>query len=454
MAGPFALLRSMLTIQRAGETGVLDIERDGVRTYVYFRAGRAVFAEESTLGETLGRLLLRLGLLTDEQHDRAIARMTDALIRNEQMRFGEVVVELGYLSIDQVRDALAEQVRRRIVRAVVAEGVSFSFDASPGMLDGIGHFPTPIEPLVVRALKDDVPGDVAASVLASRPDAHLRLTGDRAAIAARFEASPEELRWLERIDGTVPVSALLASASFAATGALRAWLAALVITGDAELTAPASEARVGAPEPVVSRSDGSAEPGAEPRAVRTRELDARRTADALRRLVRDPPARPPEPTRPPAPAERATRPSTRPSTRPTVDTQRERLEAEQAFLRGKRDVRGGAVRRGLAELRRAAELNPDAPEYALHLGWAEFLVNEDITLVAGLRERLKRLTAHALRQDRALAMGHFVAAQIAMQEGDDATALRFARNAAKLDATDTDASRLVRLLERRAGSPK
>ena len=97
------LVVSMLALHREGRTGVATIESEGVRTFVYLREGVVVFAEEGTNGETLGRLLVRQQLLSQEHYVEIIGKMTDAFVLNEQLRFGEVAVELGYLTEDQVR---------------------------------------------------------------------------------------------------------------------------------------------------------------------------------------------------------------------------------------------------------------------------------------------------------------------------------------------------------------
>ena len=74
----------MVVLRAERRSGVLAVETGAVRTFVYLRAGVPVFAEEASSGETLGRMLVRQGVLTREQHADVISRMTGALVLNEQ----------------------------------------------------------------------------------------------------------------------------------------------------------------------------------------------------------------------------------------------------------------------------------------------------------------------------------------------------------------------------------
>src|SRR4051812_28212504 len=123
-----ALVRSLLALRKERRSGVLTVESEGIKTFVYLDQGMPVFAEEGTHGETLGRLLVRQGKLTQAQYVDVIGKMTDALFINEQLRFGEVAVELGYLTEGQVSKALADQIRWKIVRVFQRPSTTWSFE--------------------------------------------------------------------------------------------------------------------------------------------------------------------------------------------------------------------------------------------------------------------------------------------------------------------------------------
>ncbi len=58
------LISAMIAVQRERRSGVCEVEAEGTRTYLYFDRGKLVFAEQGTLGDTLGRVRVRTGKLT------------------------------------------------------------------------------------------------------------------------------------------------------------------------------------------------------------------------------------------------------------------------------------------------------------------------------------------------------------------------------------------------------
>lgn len=115
------LVAALLLAQAERRSGVFDVHAEGARTQVFLSDGSVVFAEQGTLGDTLGRVLVREGKLTTEQYTAAIQRMVQGLVESEQMRFGEVAVELGFLMQEQVNEALATQVRHKVLRCLMYE---------------------------------------------------------------------------------------------------------------------------------------------------------------------------------------------------------------------------------------------------------------------------------------------------------------------------------------------
>jgi DNA-binding response OmpR family regulator len=97
-AAPLELAAALLELSSARETGVLEVQSDALRTRIFLRGGAAVSAEGGSLRETLGRMLLRHGALSERDYTRVIERMTEQLIANEHQRMGEVLVELGLLT--------------------------------------------------------------------------------------------------------------------------------------------------------------------------------------------------------------------------------------------------------------------------------------------------------------------------------------------------------------------
>ncbi len=121
-------VRELVTVRR---TGILDVRADGVGTRLYFEAGKLVFAEDDGPGETFGRLLVRQGVITNDQFVRVIDAMTLAAKGDNPLRFGEVAVAHGVLTAEQVERGLADQVRGIIGRALQRDESQWTFAAFP-----------------------------------------------------------------------------------------------------------------------------------------------------------------------------------------------------------------------------------------------------------------------------------------------------------------------------------
>src|SRR5688500_15640095 len=210
MSSCAALVRSLLTLRKERRSGVLNVRTDGVRTFIYLDQGTPIFAEEGTHGETLGRLLVRQGRLTQAQYVEVIGKMTDAFVINEQLRFGEVCVELGYLTETQVTKALGDQVRWKIVRVFQRVEAEWEFEESVSRLEDIGRFPMTIESLVLDAVRWIDDEQKIELGLGAVLDKHMKV--EKAIIplvVGSFELSAEDEKFVATLDGTKPLRAML-----------------------------------------------------------------------------------------------------------------------------------------------------------------------------------------------------------------------------------------------------
>ena len=126
-----SLIKAVLELVADRRSGVLDVRADGLRTQIYFDDGRPLFAEDEAPGETFGRLLMRKGVITNDQFVRVIDEMTRAAAGNNPLRFGEVAISLGVLSPEQVENGLAEQVCGIITRSLQRGESQWAFEAAP-----------------------------------------------------------------------------------------------------------------------------------------------------------------------------------------------------------------------------------------------------------------------------------------------------------------------------------
>ena len=182
-----SLIKAVLGLVADRRTGLLDVRSDGLRTQIYFDYGKPLFAEDEAPGETFGRLLMRQGVITNEQFVRVIDEMTRAATGDSQLRFGEVAVGLGVLTPEQVERGLAEQVCGIITRALQRGDSQWTFEPSATAAKPPRSFSLEINPVVLASLREAPDASTVAEVVAARPEDFVVVAGPRPAQDGRDE---------------------------------------------------------------------------------------------------------------------------------------------------------------------------------------------------------------------------------------------------------------------------
>jgi CheY-like chemotaxis protein len=91
------------------QTGTLALARGKVRKEIYFREGKVVAADSNLRQEALGTLLCAKGIIDERQLAYLLA---ETKARGHKM--GAVLVELGWLTPEEVLQCLSSQVRKRV----------------------------------------------------------------------------------------------------------------------------------------------------------------------------------------------------------------------------------------------------------------------------------------------------------------------------------------------------
>lgn len=370
----------LLKLAQEGQTGVLEVRAEDLVTIVYFDAGTPVFAEEGTLGESLGRVLVRQGKLTQQQYAAVIHRMTRCVIDNEQARFGEVAVSLGFITAEEVNDGLREQVRAKVARCLQWEDAELTFRPDAEAVAEVSHFPCPVPRVLWYGIRHLFDPTRCRAVWGERgPRQYPDVSADRAATAAMLDLGPDERALLKLMDGTRSTDLLVQSSPLDVVLATQL-LTTLLLLGAAVLR------------------DEAAEP------------PSRRGAEAL------PPPKLSHPpgTEQPAPAPAAPRPPR------AIEQHQHRLEAEQHFETGKRHLFEGDAARALPEFLEAVRLLPTAAEYTVYAEWTRYLLLERAGDKLLKRRELHGVAVRALRQDATLTMAHYVLAELALLDGNEA----------------------------------
>lgn len=436
------LARSIAALRAKQRTGRLTVDADSSRTFVYLREGHIVFAEEGTQGETLGRLLVRQKLLSQEQYLTVLSKMTDALVSNEQIRFGETAVELGYLSEQQVRSALVDQVRWKVVRCFMREAPTWSFVDGESLLDDVPELLMTLEGLFFDAAQwfereqnfecglEKVLGRYVFLEPGSRMPFAYALSLDDAFTDAlsMFDGQRTTSELLQRspvagfpMEAVLTTLAVLQPACF-----LEQRLAPKFDPARSPATAaraPAAVAPAPAAAPIPARP-------AIPVAIAP-PIDRARVSQVFQRISEQPRARV---------AQEA-------HFREPKSDQERRLLAEQAYQHGRKQLDAGRFEQALPHLRRALELEPDGKEYRLVVDFAE--QRDRLTTDTVASTRLRRAAVEILRTDPNFAYGFYVAGYLQFAGGDYPAAKRYLLRSLSLDPTLTDAERYLRLCELR-----
>jgi hypothetical protein len=128
-AMPLDYLVSYLGNRRA--SGLLRVLNGDVRKEVHLREGRVVSATSNQVREYLGQFLVNMGLLTEDQFDKAYATQ-----RETQVPLGKILVMIGLVTEEDVQRALALKFRETLLEAFTWPEGEFTYDMDVTHEDG------------------------------------------------------------------------------------------------------------------------------------------------------------------------------------------------------------------------------------------------------------------------------------------------------------------------------
>lgn len=104
IADVFRLLAS------GNKTGALHLERSGANATVWFKQGRVFFATSDAHRESLGRRLVRAGVISEKQLRQALGLQKIQTGEKAGRRLGQILVEEGYLEPRVLESVIQEQI--------------------------------------------------------------------------------------------------------------------------------------------------------------------------------------------------------------------------------------------------------------------------------------------------------------------------------------------------------
>ncbi|MEZ4372806.1 MAG: DnaJ domain-containing protein [Polyangiaceae bacterium] len=249
-------------------SGTLVVETtDGAKSALSFVRGVPAKARTSDAVIYLGRLLMEQGLIDD-----GIEATTLSRVASEKKLFGQLLLEQGAVTREQLIKALQEQVTRKVEwMCGLPESAAYGFYQDIDFLQGYGGEPTPIRPLAalwrgVRRFGPDHLVDASLVRLGERP---LRFHPDAA--IKKFGLNNAESSVIDVIRAkSQPISSLL-RADLVDTQTLRRLVFVLFITRHLDLGEGTGDPIGGEAGPASSRRPEPSRPRGEPRSMKPPE---------------------------------------------------------------------------------------------------------------------------------------------------------------------------------------
>jgi CheY-like chemotaxis protein/tetratricopeptide (TPR) repeat protein len=192
--------RLLLELWEKKTTGTLQLQRGKVKKEISLVHGTPVAATSNVRTETLGHFLVGRGVIDETQHREALKRAQES-----QERFGQSVVELGFISDAELMKQLGAQMRAKITNVLRWQDGDWMLTPGPPPASPLQ---TPVEaPRVVfsglakTAHVDEIAqelaqvrGHIALTLRAERHrEAFVRVFGDKGLIALQRRPLVEEL---------------------------------------------------------------------------------------------------------------------------------------------------------------------------------------------------------------------------------------------------------------------
>lgn len=145
-ATPFPLLLHRLYRQRA--TGALFLLRDTVKKIVYFREGHPSYIKSNVLGECLGKVLVREGMISESQCKESLRRMKES-----HRQQGTVLIEMGIISPQNLVVGLELQLRTKLLDIFVWTRGEYLFKRDAKVPADVIQLEVPCATLILDGLR-------------------------------------------------------------------------------------------------------------------------------------------------------------------------------------------------------------------------------------------------------------------------------------------------------------
>ena len=195
----FSLPDIFRLVSFAHRTGRLEVVRRAGSGEIFFRDGQVYFARSSLSREPLGQKLVRAGLLTEGQLNKAL----DVHAQTGE-RVGDVLVSSGLVDAEQIESAVRQQIEDAAFDLLRWDLGEFTWEADATMAVEV-PIAVSVENLIVEASRRLDELEVIKRKIPS-PQAVLRMASTPPEGAAEINITPDEWRALVLVDGARTVA--------------------------------------------------------------------------------------------------------------------------------------------------------------------------------------------------------------------------------------------------------
>ena len=186
-------------------SGIINVENDaGIKKSIYFKRGVPIYVRGQTRDETLGRVLVKNGIISEETAYQSLQNMAG----NKKKKQGGVLLEMGALTPVQLYQGLKLQIRTKALSSF--SWTTGSFEFIPGPVDTSALTVFELEPvqLIVDGLNQNFRPELIRTVLKHTKGANIRVRWSEIEIT-RYALTQDAISVFGLIDGKKSVSNII-----------------------------------------------------------------------------------------------------------------------------------------------------------------------------------------------------------------------------------------------------
>lgn len=240
--------------KRSGVLSLADTETNKMKKRIGFKGGYQAYVAGGTIYETLGRLLLRWGKISEQQYQESLA-----LQKKEKKRTGEVLIAMKILDGTQLAEALQMQIEEKILGCFILQDGPYSFiEASPPADKQLLFFQIRPEKLVMEGVRRHFNKERLEKFLKPLAGVKFHRSEQFSEIVQKMILAPKESRVAQSIKENMGFQDILAATQADQQMILQvifAMLSLQVIEPIIAKAAPSPASSTAAPKPQPARSE-------------------------------------------------------------------------------------------------------------------------------------------------------------------------------------------------------